>query len=174
MSGFFISLSDQPRARKSERWEVIAVPSENILFIFFFSPCSLNFFWIGSIIFFVIVIGNVPSWGFQRGFNPLAGCRAVLYTLRTHKSKALPCGIYRPWQSIKPLHGLPSSTASGPPSPLAFYKKSKGKARAGLLLRTYARGIASAMPRNDTGQGQGVKLLRTFAWGIASSLCSSQ
>ena len=33
MMGFFISLSVQPSARISERWEDIAVPSEKILFI---------------------------------------------------------------------------------------------------------------------------------------------
>jgi hypothetical protein len=31
--------------------------------------------------------------GFQRVFNPLAGCRAVLYISWTLKSKALPCAI---------------------------------------------------------------------------------
>ena len=35
MIGFFISLSVQPSARISERWEDIAVPSEKILFIVF-------------------------------------------------------------------------------------------------------------------------------------------
>ena len=34
MIGFFISLSVQPKARISERWEDIAVPSEKMLFMF--------------------------------------------------------------------------------------------------------------------------------------------
>jgi hypothetical protein len=55
--------------------------------------------------------------------------------------------------------GLFSSTASGSPSPLAFYKKSKGKARAwrglghkdGEIIRTANKGVEAL----DLGHGWG-------------------
>jgi hypothetical protein len=50
------------------------------------------------------------------------------------KSKAVPCAIIARWAINKAVARLlPSSTASGSPSPLAFYKKVKGEGKVGVV-----------------------------------------
>jgi hypothetical protein len=93
----------------------------------------------------------VTNMGFQRVFNPLVGRRAEPYISWTSKAKRSFALHRRKAITKAALRLCPHLPQAVPLPPLPFIKKSKGKARSGQIRCSPARGIASALPRNDTG-----------------------